>query len=89
MPFLGSKSLSFRDSLAESHHVIIQRVEDTNVAPPLRCVNARKSDGEEDNYRAQYQTCIQRRSGQIIVLVPPSVPSLPDPQVEDESEDDP
>lgn len=89
MPLPRPKRLPLRNSLPIRRHVIIQRVENAHIAPPCRRLNTRQSDCKEDGHRAQDQTSVQRSSSQVIILPPPTVPSLPDPQIEDKPENDP
>ena len=89
MPYLGSKCISFSHSLAKRLHVIIQVVENIHVTPPLGSFNFRQSESEEDDHGAQDQTSIQCGGRDVVVFTPPSVPSLSDPQIKDETKDDP
>ena len=79
MPFLGPKYTSFRHSLAERLHVVVQVVENIHVTPPFGGFNSRQSESEEDDHCAQDQASIQRGGSDVVVFAPPSVPSLPDP----------
>lgn len=57
----------------------------TNIAPPLRDLDAGVRDTEEDDDSGDDQPCVKASSGDVIVVVPPTRVSTPDDLIEDEA----
>lgn len=60
-----------------------------HIPPPLRDLDARQRDGEEDHNRREYKTGVEAGSRDVVVGAPPAGPAAADPVVEEQTEEAP